>query len=116
MRHPYLLGLPHRGASRLALETGAPLLPVAITGTEHLFAGPVPLPRRVQVAFAEPIPVELHAEATPEAAAELLEEQLWPTVTDEFRRLYARPGLIAATLAAAGLAGVLVARRRRRRR
>ena len=38
--------------------------------------------------------------------------RLWPTVEAEFRRLYARPGLIAAALAAAGLAG-LVARRRR---
>jgi 1-acyl-sn-glycerol-3-phosphate acyltransferase len=111
---PDRLGPPRRGAPRLALETGAPLVPAAITGTEHLFAGPMPLPRRVQVAFAEPIPVAPRDEATPEEAGKLLEEQLWPTVAVEFHRLYARPGLIAAALAAVGLAGVVAARHRRR--
>jgi 1-acyl-sn-glycerol-3-phosphate acyltransferase len=108
------LGSPRRGATRLALETGAPLLPAAITGTQRLFLGPLPLPRRVQVAFAEPIRIEQDTAATPEDAADLLERRLWPTVETEFRRLYTRPGLVAAALAAVGLAG-LVARRRRNR-
>jgi len=108
------LGSPRRGATRLALETGAPLVPAAITGTQKLFVGPVPLPRRVQVAFAEPIRPEPDPVVTPEEAGDLLEDRLWPTVESEFRRLYTRPGLIAAALTAAGLAG-LVARRRRRR-
>jgi 1-acyl-sn-glycerol-3-phosphate acyltransferase len=105
------LGTPHRGAARLALETGAPLIPTAITGTEWLFVGPVPKPKRVQLAFGEPISVEGIA-PTPEAAGELLSEHLWPGVSAEFSRLRARPGLIVAGLAALGLAG-LVARRRR---
>lgn len=110
------LGSPRRGAARLALETGAPLVPAAITGTQGLFLGPVPLPRRVQVAFAEPIRLEAHDAASPEDAGELLEHRLWPTVESEFRRLYARPGLIAAALAAAGLAGLVAKRRRSARR
>jgi 1-acyl-sn-glycerol-3-phosphate acyltransferase len=57
VRDPDELGHPRRGAGRLALESGAPLLPCAITGTERLFLGPIPKPRRVQVAFSEPIPV-----------------------------------------------------------
>jgi 1-acyl-sn-glycerol-3-phosphate acyltransferase len=114
VRDPGSLGTPRRGAARLALETGAPLVPTAITGTEHLFLGPLPLPRRVQVAFAAPIPVEALDEPTPEAASELLEDQLWPQVEGEFRRLYARPGLIVAGLAAVGIAGAVLARRRRR--
>jgi 1-acyl-sn-glycerol-3-phosphate acyltransferase len=114
-RDPDTLGTPRRGAPRLALEMGAPLVPAAITGTEKLFAGPVPKPRRVQVAFSEPISVQGKA-ATPEAAAELLNEELWPEVSAEFSRLKARPGLIVAGLAALGLAGFATQRRRRRKR
>jgi 1-acyl-sn-glycerol-3-phosphate acyltransferase len=112
-RDPATLGSPRRGAARLALETGAPLVPAAITGTESLFLGPLPKPRRVQVAFGEPITVA-GLEATPESAATLLEGSLWPEVTREFGRLRARPGVIVAGLAAVGLTGGLVARRRRR--
>ena len=109
-RDPDTLGEPRRGAARLALETGAPLLPAAITGTERLFAGPVPKPRRVQVAFGEPILVVGMA-ATPEAAGALISEHLWPEVSAEFSRLKARPGLIVAGLTALGLAGFAARRR-----
>ena len=50
------LGEPRRGAARLALETGAPLVPAAITGTDRLFLGPLPKPKRVQLAFARADP------------------------------------------------------------
>ncbi len=66
---PDELGAPKRGAVRLALETGAPLIPAAITGTEKLFAGPLPRPRTVRVAFGEPVQVD-EVPATPEAAGE----------------------------------------------
>ena len=58
------------------------------------------------------MPAEL--EATPEAAAELIENQVWPEVEREFRRLRAKPGLIAAVVAAlsAGAAGGTVAYRK----
>ncbi len=116
VRDPDSLGVPKRGAVRLALETGSPLIPAALTGTERLFAGPVPRPRRVRVAIGEPIPVH-ELEATPEAAGQVLNEELWPQVEGEFGRLRAHPGLIAAALAAAGIgAGVAVKRRRGKRR
>jgi 1-acyl-sn-glycerol-3-phosphate acyltransferase len=67
----------------------------------------------VQVAFSEPIPVSRLASTT-EAAGELVERTLWPDVESEFRRLRARPGLIAAALAALGIGGGLFIRRRRR--
>jgi 1-acyl-sn-glycerol-3-phosphate acyltransferase len=114
IRDPDQLGHPRRGAGRLALETGAPLVPCAITGTERLFLGPLPKPRRVQVAFSEPIQVE-HLASTPEAAAHVMDEDLWPEVEGEFRRLRARPTLVAAALAALGIGGGLLARRRQRR-
>ncbi len=114
VRDPDLLGAPKRGAARLALETGAPLIPTAITGTEQLFLGPFPKPRRVQVAIGEPIPVA-DLPATPETAGRLIDDAVWPEVEREYGRLRARPGLIAAGLAAAGL-GIAIQQRRRRRR
>ena len=114
IRDPDNLGHPRRGAGRLALETGSPLVPCAITGTEKIFRGGFPVPRRVQVTFSEPIKVS-ELPAGPESALELTEELLWPEVEEGYRRLRARPTLIAAGLAALGLGGGLLVRRKRRR-
>jgi 1-acyl-sn-glycerol-3-phosphate acyltransferase len=112
-RDPDALKTPHRGAGRLAIEAQAPIVPCAITGTERLFAaGWFPKPVRVQVAFAQAVtPAQL--EATPQAAAELIEDRVWPQVEREYHRLRARPGLIAAGLAALGLGGGLAYRAQR---
>ena len=114
IRDPDNLGHPRRGAGRLALETGAPLVPCAVTGTEKIFRGGFPIPRRVQVAFSPPIDVSDLA-LSPEAASELIKDMVWPEVEGSYRRLRARPTVIAATLAALGIGGGLLARRKRRR-
>jgi 1-acyl-sn-glycerol-3-phosphate acyltransferase len=114
IRDPDNLGDPRRGAGRLALETGAPLVPCAITGTEKIFRGGFPVPRRVQVAFSPPVSVSELAPSQ-EAASELIEEMVWPEVEGSYRRLRARPTLTAAGLAALGIGGGLLARRKRRR-
>ena len=61
IRDPATLGSPRRGAARLALETGASLVPAAITGTDRLFMGPLPKPKRVQIAFGPLLYVPLLA-------------------------------------------------------
>lgn len=43
---PDALGAPHHGAARLALATGAPIVPTAVVGTAGLWLGPIPKPRR----------------------------------------------------------------------
>lgn len=106
---PSTLGNPKKGAARLAIEGGAPIIPTAITGTEKRRW---PLPRRVQIAFGEPIPVE-GLTATPDNASRIVDEHLWPTITEDYHKLKARPGLIAAGVAAVGL-GVALHRRRNR--
>ena len=115
VRDPDELGDPKKGAGRLALEMGVPLVPCAISGTEKLFAGPFPKPRRVQVAFAAPIEVKELA-ATPDEAGELVENTLWPEVEREFQGLRAHPGLIAAGIAALGVGGAAAYRSRARKR
>ena len=114
VRDPTILGQPHKGAARLALETGATVIPCAITGTEKLFAGPLPRPGRVRVSFGEPIELA-PTEPTPEAAAELVDERLWPEVERQRERLLTHPGVIAAGLAALGIGAGVAARRRRKR-
>jgi len=113
VRDPDELSTPRRGAGRLAIETRAPIVPCAITGTSRL-----PRPSRVQVSFAPAIqPSEL--DATPDAAAALIEDQVWPEVEREFRRLRTRPTVIAAilaTLSAAAGGGVAYRRRTQRRK
>ncbi|NYI43001.1 1-acyl-sn-glycerol-3-phosphate acyltransferase [Nocardioides aromaticivorans] len=101
------LGAPKRGAARLAIEAGAPIVPATITGTEKRRW---PLPRRVRIVFGTPVSVE-GLEATPEDAAAVIGEA-WPQVTEEYTRWQNRPGVVAAGLAAVGL-GAWVIRKRR---
>src|SRR3954449_13285761 len=115
-REPDVLKAPRRGAGRLAIEAQAPIVPCAITGTEKLFVGGwFPKPVKVQVSFAPAVaPAQL--EATPQAAAQLIEEHVWPEVEREFRRLRAREGLIAAALAALAAGGGIAYRAQQQRR
>jgi hypothetical protein len=46
----------------------------------------------------------------------VIDERVWPAVQEEYGRLRARPGVIAAGLAAVGVGGGLLATRRRERR
>ncbi len=103
------LGTPKRGAARLAIEAGAPLVPATITGTEKRRW---PLPRRVRIVFGTPVPAT-GLEATPEDAAAAI-GAAWPQVSEEYARWQNRPGVVAAGLAAVGLGAWLGWRRRHR--
>ncbi len=111
IRDPERLRAPHRGAGRLAIESRAPIVPCAITGTDR-----VPRPVKIRVAFAAPV-MPSALEATPDAAGELIAGQVWPEVEREYRRLRAHPGVIAALVATlgAGAAGGGIAYRRQRK-
>ena len=105
------LGAPRHGAGRLAVETGVPIIPAAITGTSHLWRGALPKLRTVQIAFlpaVEPAPPA----AGHDPASELIDDRVWPAVRTEYGRLAARPGLIAAALAAVGVGVGVLAKRR----
>lgn len=66
------LGPFRRGGFFLALETGAPIVPVTITGTRELMPKGQPYARRgrVGVVFHEPVPVTGH---TPETMVSLMD-------------------------------------------
>ena len=105
------LGSPRYGAGRLAIETGAPLVPAAITGTSHLWRGALPRLKRVQIAFLPAVIAQPSQQ--PDDVSRLIDELVWPAVREEYGRLRASPGVIAAGLAAIGVGGGMVARRRR---
>jgi 1-acyl-sn-glycerol-3-phosphate acyltransferase len=111
VQQPDALGSPHHGAGRLALETGAPIIPAAITGTSHLWRGALPKLRRVQLTFLAPVMPDRAADAD-DPASELIDDRVWPAVQEEYGRLRGNPGLVAAGLAALGIGGGLFAKRR----
>jgi len=113
VERPDALGAARHGAGRLAVQTGVPIVPAAITGTSHLWRGALPKLRRVQIAFLSPV------EAAPpspghDPASELIDDRVWPAVQEEYGRLSAKPGVILAALTAVGVGGGLLARRRQR--
>jgi len=109
------LGAPRHGAGRLALETGAPIIPAAITGTSHLWRGALPKLKRVQLAFLAPVAPDRLA-AAEEPVSILIDEQVWPAVQEEYGRLRAKPGVLAAGLLALGIGTGLLAKRQLARR
>src|SRR5271154_7645127 len=52
---PGPLGTPRRGVGRLALQTGAPVVPVAVIGTEGVRRGWRIRPRRVRIRVGAPL-------------------------------------------------------------
>jgi len=83
-------GEPRRGAARLALATGASLLPVSLYGAEAATRGGLPRPARIDVRAGTAQPVA-RAEPTP-AAAERVMADAWAVV----RELYATQARLAA--------------------
>ena len=63
------LGEPHRGVGRLALETGAPVAPVAVIGTEHVRRGWRIRPRKVRLRVGRPLRFPTVDEPSPKLAA-----------------------------------------------
>ena len=105
VEQPDVFGAPHHGAGRLAVETGAPIVPTAVAGTAHLWR-PLPKLARVRVAFLPP----MRPDGDPD---QLIDEYVWPAVQREYALLLAAPGALLAALAAIGIARGVAERRRR---
>src|SRR5580692_11062818 len=74
---PGSLGKPKRGVGRLALETGAPVVPLAIIGTEAVRRGWRIRPHKVKMRAGRP----LHFPTVPSASQSLathVTDRIWP--------------------------------------
>jgi 1-acyl-sn-glycerol-3-phosphate acyltransferase len=73
------LGAPHRGVGRLALQTGAPVAPVAVIGTDEVRRGWRIRPRKVRLRVGAPLLFPTAADPTPARAAGVT-ERVWTCV------------------------------------
>jgi glycerol-3-phosphate dehydrogenase (NAD(P)+) len=76
---PGPLGEPKRGVGRLALETGAPVAPIAVIGTEDVRRGWRIRPRKVRVRAGRLLLFPTVDRSSP-AAARVVTERIWTCV------------------------------------
>jgi 1-acyl-sn-glycerol-3-phosphate acyltransferase len=77
---PGPLGAPRRGVGRLALETGAPVAPIAVIGTEDVRRGWRIRPRKVRLRVGRPLRFPMPERASPGLAAAVT-ERIWACVS-----------------------------------
>jgi glycerol-3-phosphate dehydrogenase (NAD(P)+) len=80
------LGRAKRGVGRMVLETGVPVVPIALTGTERARRGLVIRPVKVRVRFGPALRFPSVETASPRLA-ERVAERIWPCVELQWRWL-----------------------------
>jgi 1-acyl-sn-glycerol-3-phosphate acyltransferase len=105
---PGALGRPKRGVGRLALETGAPVVPVAVIGTEAVRRGWRIRPHKVRIRVGSPLTFPRVEKASPQLAAAVT-DRIWPNVMLQWEWLGGLPPLRRAAVIGAGSWGTAVA-------
>ncbi len=105
---PGALGKPKRGVGRLALETGAPVVPVAIKGTEAIRKGWRIRPHKIRVRIGSPLRFPHVDDATSQLAAAVT-DRIWPNVMLQWEWLGGLPPLRRAAVIGAGSWGTAFA-------
>jgi glycerol-3-phosphate dehydrogenase (NAD(P)+) len=102
------LAAPKRGVGRLALQTGAPVIPTAVLGTEEVRRGWRIRPRRVKVRLGRAMTFPRAASPSP-ALAETVTARIWPNVELQWEDLGGLPPMRRAAVIGAGSWGTAVA-------
>ena len=102
------LARPKRGVGRLALETGAHVLPVALVGSERVRRGWRIYPRKVRMRFGRPLTFPRTDHPSP-ALAGAVTDRIWPNVELQWEWLGGLPPLRKAAVIGAGSWGTTVA-------
>jgi len=102
------LAEPKRGVGRLALETGAPVIPAAVLGTEHVRRGWRIRPRKVKVRLGRAITFPRATHPSP-GLAETVTARIWPCVQLQWEALGGLPPMRRAAVIGAGSWGTAVA-------
>lgn len=87
---PGPLGAPKRGIGRLSLETGAPVAPVAVFGTEDVRRGWRIRPRKVRIRVGRPLRLPTGGHSSPALAAGVT-ERIWACVNLQWEWLGGEP-------------------------
>jgi glycerol-3-phosphate dehydrogenase (NAD(P)+) len=102
------LAKPKRGVGRLALETGAPVVPIAIKGTERARRGWRIRPVRVSIRCGRSLTFPRVERPSPTLAREVT-ERIWPCVGLQWEWLGGLPPLRTAAIVGAGSMGTAMA-------
>jgi 1-acyl-sn-glycerol-3-phosphate acyltransferase len=102
------LGRPKRGVGRLALQSGAAVVPVAITGSEHARDGWKIKPVKVHLRFGPPLTYPRVDDPSHFLAGEVT-ERIWPCVGLQWEWLGGLPPLRTAAVVGAGSMGTAMA-------
>jgi glycerol-3-phosphate dehydrogenase (NAD(P)+) len=94
---PGSLGRPKRGVGRLALETGAPVVPVALIGTEAVRKGWRIRPKKVRARIGRPLTFPKVDSVSPQLAAAVT-DRIWPNVMLQWEWLGGLPPLRRAAV------------------
>jgi glycerol-3-phosphate dehydrogenase (NAD(P)+) len=105
---PGALGRPKRGVGRLALETGAPVVPVAVFGTEAIRKGWRIRPHKVRIRIGPALTFPRVEQASPQLAAAVT-DRIWPNVMLQWEWLGGTAPLRRAAVIGAGSWGTAVA-------
>src|SRR3954449_4052497 len=102
------LGRAKRGVGRLALETGAPVIPVAVHGTDRARRGWRIRPVKVKVRYGRPLTFPCADNASKSLATEVT-ARIWPCVELQWEWLGGLPPLRKAAVIGAGSMGTGIA-------
>src|SRR4249920_2071194 len=102
------LAEPKRGVGRLALETGSPIVPAAVLGTEHVRRGWRIRPRKVKVRLGRAMTFP-RAEQPSRGLAETVTSRIWPNVELQWEDLGGLPPMRRAAVIGAGSWGTALA-------
>jgi glycerol-3-phosphate dehydrogenase (NAD(P)+) len=102
------LAEPKRGVGRLALETGAAVLPVAVVGTEHVRRGWRIRPRKVKLRVGRPMTFPRTDHPSPALAATVT-ARIWPNIELQWEWLGGLPPLRKAAVIGSGSWGTAMA-------
>jgi glycerol-3-phosphate dehydrogenase (NAD(P)+) len=105
---PGALGRPKRGVGRLALETGAPVVPVAVIGTEAIRTGWRIRPHKVRLRVGRPLRFPRVEQPSPELARAVT-ERIWPCVALQWEWLGGLAPVRRAVVIGAGAWGTTLA-------
>lgn len=107
------LGEPRRGVGRLALESGAPVVPLAVHGSEDVRRGWRIRPHRVTIRAGRPLTFP-RVEQPSKDLAQAVTDRIWPCVALQWEWLGGMPPLRRAAVIGAGSwgTGLAVALRR----
>ncbi len=102
------LAAPHRGVGRLALESGASVLPVAVVGSEHVRRGWKIRPRKVRLRAGKAVSFPQTDNPSPSLAATVT-GRIWPSIELQWEWLGGLPPMRKAAVIGAGSWGTAVA-------